>query len=1000
MGLRIRLARLLSGELPSNQARRAPIDALPFAPTERLDKALRVTFTDVPLRKLPTPDSACVRIASPDIVARQVRYAPTVRAFAHRWGEFSIRAVSNSAWQLSIADVRNVGLADLSLHTPTVQELGISLPKARGRTAPMRTRLLSSEDWQDRPEWIELAKRHNQVLGSLSAGNSFIGACETGENDFKELAASIRFLSDSNGTGRATSIIWDSFPGAAVLFLVQAGIYGYTHGEYWPKTRSLAGLPDANYQRRWGQSFLLFLRLFGLPSCEHEGSLSRPARGAYLRSILLHAMIPNDCLFGVFEHLLEPSVRSPRWAGLKPEELVSTWLKDPGLRQLIAQPVMDFLSHGGEVARTFVRDATEMVRRRYESQPPESWGQAALPPRVVEMYHRWLETGGSYQFQQRIRKPVLRLDPSSGVFLDLPDQVQPTERGIQTARWEVSLPGTPPTGVYAAGRKSTDGILYPRQEHEIPPEESYGVSFRLGGATLAEWTLVGLCSSTPWKVFSSRDLRELDATVPLRAEPTWFLLPTEAEITPYMLAEEDQGEMQRAVMGGEWYGYKSILLDLSKITAVQIAMAAKQTHVQVQGRPKAVVLDGGQVLQSADGSLDGIPTYGQLPPQLRLLSVRPLSDKELSEIALGIEARGPGGRICERRCPFQEVIYHSESNQVAFQVDVQSLFDEIPVAATVLLRMWDATGMVQQFQFRWIPTLSWSWSIVPRSLNLQLPEGAVARLLSGDAPEQQELLTGRAGALHLGEDEHFGDVELAWPRAKDPRYHVRLRIEGPRWAFITRRELARPVWQTRTIALLANEVLTTEAPEALFEARDFAWRQARVLASMQWPSDGAIQELQVQATGRAGRWRIPLGPAFDGLRRLADQEAQLYLTVDSSHMEEPAKIALMCLRPQCNLEPPKSPPHAPSPSSSVPSGPDTEDFMFEVLCCLSPACWQTIDRLAVDLGAPPDVIRRAIAMARQRYLIQMRNDACFFHPASFRKHQKALTEWWEKRYGS
>ena len=274
------------------------------------------------------------------------------------------------------------------------------------------------------------------------------------------------------------------------MFLVGTAIYGYRHGEYWDAVRQSVLLADISHRRFWGRSFLLFLALLGLPfpRCEQRNR-DRRAR-AYVGPILLHAMIPNDCLPDFFETCVEPAVRSSKWAGLSASDLIAEWLGAPrALRAAVGTPVFDFLRNGGCHAEGLVDCAVAMARHRYEKGMLPDCDVPGLPRRIVEAYERWLRTVAVKRFRERIRKPFLRFDPGVGIALELPEQILGGPQRISYGIWSIS-PARQTRWVPAS--QTDGGTRIKGHDYPVPPDGPYTVSLKVGEVALGEWKIEGM----------------------------------------------------------------------------------------------------------------------------------------------------------------------------------------------------------------------------------------------------------------------------------------------------------------------------------------------------------------------------------------------------------------------------------------------------------------------------------------------------------------------------
>ncbi|MFW6457309.1 MAG: hypothetical protein ACOC0A_03360, partial [Planctomycetota bacterium] len=476
-------------------------------------------------------------------------------------------------------------------------------------------------DWMELSDGLlpSLVEAHNNVLQGARDGMRFIGACVQGEEELGNLAKEIRGIRSAAGRGPGNDTIWRKFPGAAALFLVEAAIYEYAGGDYWHAPEDLIGL-SVNDRRTWGENFRLFLQTLGL--CVLPAPGHRRVKGIYLRPILLHARIPNDCLPDFFDVLFEPAVRSASLMGLSPGELIREWLDRSTTSVRVAQPVTDFLEMGGEAAEEFVKGAKEAARRRLEEGEIPPSEETHLPSRVVKEYETWCEKGGEQRYPARIRKPVLRLDPTTGVYIELPEQRLGKDCEAQSALWCIQYPENRRVPVAVApspaGPKSED------TECLVSPEGPYRISFEVSGEVLGQWEITGM-ESQQWKAFADGDLSEIKYTDTLDRKPVWFVLPFGGSI-------EGVEELDCSELSEWWYGYKAVRIDPFATSQVTINADDETAYLDVATGTPTVELTDGDLLQPAEFAPDGVPIYGDTPP---CLSVKcPAGADMLKEIRL------------------------------------------------------------------------------------------------------------------------------------------------------------------------------------------------------------------------------------------------------------------------------------------------------------------------------------------------------------------------------
>lgn len=99
-----------------------------------------------------------------------------------------------------------------------------------------------------------------------------------------------------------TEFLENQAPSCLAFYLVWEGIMSYHGGDYWTAVRERVGIPDPNWQNRWGQFFTEFLEKKKLPQFDI------PRAQKNLSQILTHGGIPNYCLPDFFDKVLYPLI--------------------------------------------------------------------------------------------------------------------------------------------------------------------------------------------------------------------------------------------------------------------------------------------------------------------------------------------------------------------------------------------------------------------------------------------------------------------------------------------------------------------------------------------------------------------------------------------------------------------------------------------------------------------------------------------------------------------
>jgi len=888
---------------------------------------------------------------------------------------------------------------------PQAASLPLGFPRRRPRSIPLRLRHGAVSGGDLYGLGPPLVDAHNQVVAAIENGLKFIGEADRGDDALRALGASIRDMIGRLGARRGTRHLWGRCPGAAALFLVQSAVYGYSHGDYWEALRAWAGLGDASTQSIWGRRFLLFLEVFGLPMLpESEARVRRHVRGVYVGPIAFHAMIPNDCLPGFFDELLEPAVRSDALAGLGPRELLGEWLRSA---TALEQPLESFLRHGGAAAERFVAGALHMAQLRYESHDEPSYEGVDLAGRVITCYKEWCEASGSARFHQRVRKPVLRFEPSLGVEIELPEETMPSGGDVPLATWTVTVPARRPRDIRVPTRRSEGGLRSSRDACGVPPGGPYEVTLNFGGKALGKWVLRGIEADVACLAFSSRDLRCVDQTKPLPREPMWLVLPTNSKIDLQPATAHAVVARDSADLSGEWYGYRAVLVNFATVSRASVTVDETTSILPVEGEDLRVTLSGGNLLQRSHFAVDGVEVYGKRPPSLRLSSGTDGRPPSLEDITLGGVIRSPAGRQMLQPQSAADLAEGVEQGDDPLLLDLTRLFPGVDSAAELVVKVWRGVRLFRELRLRWLPGLRWSWSPGAGSIQVWLPE--MTRITQVDAGPSMRMHEEALNpiTITLGEDCHAVDMTLAMSWPGTGKVDIPMRLEGPRWALSTPTPtdggLPTPVWHTSCIETARAELLQSEHAQLLFEARDESWVAAQMEARFMWPGAGVSQVLQLNDTGRHGRWQLLLGPAHDTLRRLAEHDAVIELLVRPYGRDQQAPEPLRLLRlrrlPVVPAGPEEPPPkRQPEPRPEI-GAQELRELTDEILCCLSPNYWASPGDLAHDVGAPLELVRLAIAAAEERYEILPREGFYCVRHVTRHKIYSELRLWWKERHG-
>ena len=749
-------------------------------------------------------------------------------------------------------------------------------------TAPFPLSLTSSERTEP------LAMIHNDLLYRISKELQFIGEVDEDVEKFEQLKEEIRFWVEQFGPRKATKEIWMKFPGAAACFLVLAGIYEYSHGEYWDLALRAIGVPcTPQYQRYWGQRFLWYILAFGLNPFDESGL-------RYVGPILGHAMVPNDCLPELFGQLLEPAVRSPAWTGLSAQELIATWLSHPASFAGVDKPVWQFLRYGGQAAEEFVSEAMRMMRQWYNTGliPPAC--EVMLPIRIIQRFKIWLEQQPE---PPSPRSPFLRLDPYSGIRLSFPEQRLPADRAGQICAWEVSVASRRLRGPrdYAQGRGEEAVFSVP--EIPVPPDDLYEILLVVGEETVGAWSLEGMSSRRPWKAFSGKNCKALDVSSSLSAEPTWITIPESGTVIvrDFVGIELADVVKQLCYLAEDWMGYKAIEVSLSAAATFEVRCGNCVEVVNVVHPEGEVAFNGGDLLENAEDSPDNICLFGDTPPKVVLRTKPGEESDSLDNVRIRIAGHGTKGSHTRDLFPVDlSSVSQMGAGQIVIDLRQVIPLELCPGELTIIL--WYHSRRLPDLRFRWVHGLWWEWNQDGRAVTVHLPEGAT--LFAGREERGSEPFVPANGChtAALPEGHHDIDLVLSWQRSGLPPFSVPLRLHGPRWAFL-RQPSDTPVWQVAPVEMLPENLLNEDSPCVLLEVRDITWREAELRA--QWigyAKEEPTVDLGSERFARNNRWLIRLAPIADTLRKFQHTDSHIMVEGTTSGSHEARDVQICVIR--------------------------------------------------------------------------------------------------------
>lgn len=139
---------------------------------------------------------------------------------------------------------------------------------------------------------------YNKKLVDRFIDLKFFGENELEQEEVEKLGRLIRScLGDDLAHG--IKMITEKAPMAMAVYLVGSGIYNYREGDFWSSLADSIGVKDANVQNLIGSWFVNYLEE------SDKLVLKLPESHINVANILLHGGIPQYCLPGYFEHVVQ-----------------------------------------------------------------------------------------------------------------------------------------------------------------------------------------------------------------------------------------------------------------------------------------------------------------------------------------------------------------------------------------------------------------------------------------------------------------------------------------------------------------------------------------------------------------------------------------------------------------------------------------------------------------------------------------------------------------------
>ena len=418
------------------------------------------------------------------------------------------------------------------------------------------------------------------------------------------------------GLPAATRVLIERYPHLFLAFLVGFASHD-TEQSYWIALGNYL-VVDHNhlFNHQWHYKFVGMVKKLGLPYFENE-DVSNP----FVTTIRFHGGIPAYSLPDFFERLLLPTIKRASLSEVPSKQAMKAVLKTA---HFVDMPVINFLENSGKLGEDFFDASRKMARHYLKTQgellPAQELG---LPEYVVEAFETYMERGSDEQGGQRLRKPMLGVNPFAEldrVWLLLPEQEIPMRYAGNTLEWQVSGPGFPNQVIECTiHRRRQDTLI----EEVFLPVTAAPLAVKVAlvyrdqdeEECLRRWSfpLLPTSASAQLLAFNSEG-KQIQVGRSLPAEVLILMYPVEGDIHVEGVGAktEEYGEMD-----GAWRGWQVHAWDLRNASTIQVCRQGIPIEpvIPVAGRQLEPELVEGVL--SPYGS-DEIPLYIGQPPAIRI----------------------------------------------------------------------------------------------------------------------------------------------------------------------------------------------------------------------------------------------------------------------------------------------------------------------------------------------------------------------------------------------
>jgi DNA-directed RNA polymerase alpha subunit len=709
-----------------------------------------------------------------------------------------------------------------------------------------------------------------------------------------------RLFLKSSGRRKGMAIMRERYRCCLATFMVAQGLYGYEGGNYWDGVFSVTRYRNASAD--FGQAFVEIVEELGLPIFPDLIAAGAQPR---VSLILAHGGIPRYCLPDFFDHMLQPALHRPQYAGMTASELINEWNRhSAGL--FVDKPVLRFLVHGGRVAEDFVQRCLELARESSETGLVPQATDIGLPSWVVESYEEWAREHGtaveSRSDQWRLRKPRIVVDPwGLGVHVELPPQQLPAAAAQSTIVWQVEA-DRDKHQIHVQVRKSgLDWKSSPESRQLTRPSEGIQVSLLVDDQVMRIWQFVGVGADRPLLAFEpeSGSLVQWQRSLPVGQLGLLFPEDTQLRIQGGSAQVELLPRLPwdwRSYRGEVWQLEEGSTLGLFRGDRELLLLPVRQDDTGQRPR-----LAGGSLFSPGVEAAEP-PLYVGCPPRVRIpLSGRLSPEEEMSRWRISVRNRWPAVPTLHLTKRLDEIADQLVPGDgfVDVPLDHTNLLGDAPMGG-FSIRLRGPLGRDAELALRILPEL-----IIAGQNTLYLPDpktGPPPAMLQVRIGTRETLECRTVGgdfqirALPGGQDYEISadptatSFELAVAQMSASRETVRVpvsvRVRRLEWTLLSAATAGTTTeWSGRAVSLLVDALMQQESPCLAVRLPLADAHSVGLVLRLRDSAGCLLQAAQKAASSRTGSlWRFELSE-FMGTIRQSSHSSVLHLELEATGLK-------------------------------------------------------------------------------------------------------------------